>query len=129
MRAATALERLLNYTHMLQEQKLQIDDRGSASIFHDTLHRSSQLKGHSTAHTDLIELIDPTRTMKCAPTDTEAVKNKMPTPGATAISDTTNIEGQLKDDTVVWDDSVVEFFDLNMFDLESLVLESEMIRA
>lgn len=117
-RGAATLERLLEHGDMLQEQRLQIDDRGGASIFWDTLHRSLQLKGASTARTDLMELIDPTRTIKLSGRDAEAFKNnQMPTPGAVAAPVSDDSQTQPSEDAIVFDDSLMEFFDLNMFDI------------
>lgn len=116
-RAAVVIAKLLEHGDLLEEQRLQIDDRGGASIYWDTIHKSLQVRGISTTRTDLMELIDPTRTIRPQAGKDSRRDSHMPTPSISS-SFAPNLTGS--EGGVTWDDSFTEFFDLNTFDFGEL---------
>lgn len=117
-RAGTILGKLLEHGDLLQEQRLQIDDRGGASIYWDTIHKSFQIRGISTTHTDLMELIDPTRSIKSHSQQIDRRRDShLPTP---SVSSMFASDVDPNESSVIWDDSLMEFFDLNRFDISDL---------
>lgn len=63
VRASKMFEKVFNDGEQLLRHSQSIAERGSGSIFWDVLHQSFRLRGRSTYRTDLLELIDPTRTV------------------------------------------------------------------
>nr|POE86525.1 hypothetical protein CFP56_46709 [Quercus suber] len=107
-RSCAALRTKLEHSELWQSQHLQIDDRGSASILWDSIRRSCRHRSRAAPRIpDLLELMDPTRCIKDKTADVENIAR------SPALTDSTV-------EDLVWDDAILEFFDLGSFDQSAL---------
>jgi len=107
-RAAAMIDVLFKSSDAWKDQAIQIDDRGSASMYWDTIHKSYKVRGRSTRRTDLLDLIDPTRTL---------------VPDPQILVPSANLDDELLplpiEDEALWnellDESITDMLDMNMF--------------